>query len=360
MTADPSAPRGLRPPGHQIAGQVSRLEEAIAGAFGARHVIAVSSGTAALHCALLACGIKPGDEVLIPAACVVMSAAPIVYCGARPVFVDCSSSGASMDPGDLIAKITARTTAILAVDLWGRCGDMDWLAGLASSRGLRLIEDSCQAHGTRYRGTMAGLFGDAGTLSLHHAKLVECGEGGVIMTRDEGIAQRCRALRTHWQDPPGGQLPMSGLGYNYRLAEPLAELATASTARFPEYLDRRKKHMAFLAAALSELPGFAVRDPQPGEDWNGYSPLFHLSLPRPREFCRRLAACGVPNSTATFGLVACDQRPLFAPYAAGAPCGGAAAMIDSSLAVALTNRVTDAQVGRYAEIITAEAQRWTA
>jgi dTDP-4-amino-4,6-dideoxygalactose transaminase len=265
-----------------------------------------------------------------------------------------------MDPGDLTAKITPRTTAILAVDLWGRCGDMEWLAGLASSRGLRLIEDSCQAHGTRFRETMAGLFGDAGTLSLHHAKLIECGEGGVILTGDEAVAQHCRALRTHWQDPPGGQLPMSSLGYNYRLAEPLAKLAIASLAQFPAYLDRRKKHTAFLAAALAELPGFAVPHPQPGEDWNSYSPLFSLGLARPRKFCQRLAACGVPNSTGTFGLVACDQRPLFASYASGAPCGRAAALIDATLAVALTNRVTDDQVGRYAEIITAEALRWTA
>jgi len=360
MSADASALRGRQSPGFLVSSQVSRLEETFAAVFGARHAVAVSSGTAALHCALLACGVRPGDEVLVPAACVVMSAAPVVYCGARPVFVDCDRSGAGMDPGDLTAKITRRTTAILAVDLWGRCGDMDWLAGLASSRGLRLIEDSCQAHGTRFHETMAGLFGDAGTLSLHQAKLIECGEGGVILTGDEAVAQHCRALRTHWQDPPGGQLPMSSLGYNYRLAEPLAELAIASLARFPGYLDRRKKHTAFLAAALAELPGFAVPDPQPGEDWNGYSPLFRLSLPGPREFCQRLAACGVPNSTGTFGLVACDQRPLFASYVSGAPCGRAAAMIDATLAITLTNHVTDDQVGRYAEIITAEARRWTA
>lgn len=352
--------RDRRPPGHPPTDHIAVFEEAIAAAFGVPHAIAVSHGTAALHCALLACGIGPGDEVLIPAASVVMSAAPVLYCRARPVFVDCASDGISMDPSDLEAKITPQTKAIMAVDLWGRCGDMAWLSEFTAARGLRLIEDACQAHGTRSDGKLAGSWGDAGTLSLHHAKLIECGEGGIILTSNDAIAQHCRAARTHWQVPPAGQAPMSSLGYNYRLAEPLAELAATSLADFPQALARRKARTAMLTAALTGQPGFTISPQQPRQDWNQYSPLFRLTLARPREFCEHLDQCGVPNSTGTFKLVACDQRPLFAPYASARPCTRAAAMIDAMLAVALTNRDTDDQVTRYAEIITAEARRWTA
>jgi perosamine synthetase len=348
-----------QPPGYPPADHIVAFEEAIGAAFGIPHAIAVSHGTAALHCALLACGIGPGDEVLVPAACVVMSAAPVLYCHARPVFVDCASDGMSMDRADLEAKITPRAKAIMAVDLWGRCGDMAWLSEFAAARGLRLIEDACQAHGTLSAGKAAGSWGDAGTLSLHDAKLIECGEGGIILTSSDAIAQHCRAVRSHWQVPPAGQAPMSSLGYNYRLAEPLAELAAASLARFPETLARRKAHTAMLTAALGSQPGFKIPAQPPGQDWNQYSPLFRLTLARPREFCEHLDQCGVPNSTGTFKLVACDQRPLFAPYAPRWPCTRAAAMIDATLAVALTNRVTDDQVACYAKIITAEARRWT-
>lgn len=348
-----------RPPGHQPTNYVAAFEEAIAAVFGVPHAIAVSHGTAALHCALLACGVGPGDEVLIPAACVVMSAAPVLYCRARPVFVDCASDGISMDPSDLEAKITPQAKAIMSVDLWGRCGDMAWLSEFAAARGLRLIEDACQAHGTHSAGKPAGSWGDAGALSLHHAKLIECGEGGIILTSNDAIAQHCRAVRTHWQVSPTGQAPMSRLGYNYRLAEPLADLAAASLARFPQTLARRKAHTAMLTAALTDQPGLTIPAQQPRQDWNQYSPLFHLTLARPREFCEHLDQHGVPNSTGTFKLVACDQRPLFAPYASARPCTRAAAMIDAMLAIALTNRDTDDQIARYAEIITAEAHRWT-
>jgi perosamine synthetase len=359
MTVHTTQRQGFPPPGQPHAGNVAAFEETIARVFGVPYAIAVSSGTAALHCALLACGISPGDEVLIPAACVVMSAAPVLHCGARPVFVDSADDGIGMDPSDLQDKVTSRTKAVMAVDLWGRCGDLAWLSLFASDRGLKLVEDACQAHGSRSADQLAGTWGDAGTLSLHHAKLIECSEGGVVLTRNDTIAQYCRAVRTHWQVPSDGQAAMSNLGYNYRLAEPLAELAAESLARFPQTLARRKAHTAALTAALADLPGFIVPAQQPGQDWNQYSPLFRLTMSRPREFCEHLDQCGVPNSTGTFRLVACDQRPLFASYASAQPCTRAAAMIDTMLAIALTNRVTDDQVARYAEIITAEARRWT-
>ena len=339
--------------------QVAALESEVAGMFGTHHAVAVNSGTAAIHCALLACGVGPGDEVLIPALAVVMSAVPVLYCGARPVFVDCDRDGTGMDPGDLIAKTTSRTKALLAVYLWGRSGDPAWLADFARTRRLCLIGDACQAHGTRFAERPLGAFGDAAALSFHRTKIIECGEGGAILTSNNAVAQECRALRTHWQDPPDGQPPLSRLGYNYRLAEPLAALARISLTHFTQLLARRQEQTARLQAIIEGTPGITVPALRPGEDWNGYAPLFRLELPRSRAFSQHLAARGVPNSVGTFGLAACDQRPMFAPYVS-APCRNAARLIDNTLAVALSNGDSDDQIARYADIITSEARRWAA
>jgi dTDP-4-amino-4,6-dideoxygalactose transaminase len=337
---------------------VAALEADLAGMFGTQHAVAVNTGTAAIHCALLACGIGPGDEVLVPALSVVMSAAPVLYCGARPVFVDCDRDGTGMDPSDLTAKITPRAKAVLPVYLWGRSGDPAWLADFARTRGLRLIEDACQAHGSRFAGRPLGTFGDAAALSFHRTKIIECGEGGAVLTSSSEAAQACRALRTHWQDPPDSQPPLSRLGYNYRLAEPLATLARTRLAQFKRLLACRQERTARLQAMIEGTPGITLPALRPGESWNGYAPLFRLDLPRPRAFSQRLATCGVPNSVGTFGLTACDRRPLFAQYAS-VPCRNAARLIDGTLAVALTNTDTDDQIARYAGIITSEARRWT-
>jgi len=288
-----------------------------------------------------------------------MSAAPVVYCGARPVFVDCDPDGTGMDPGDLIAKASSKTKAVLAVYLWGRSGDPAWLADFARTRGLHLIEDACQAHGTRFAGRPLGAFGDAAALSFHRTKIIECGEGGAVLTSSRAVAQACRALRTHWQDPPDGEPPLGRLGYNYRLAEPLAKLARTGLTHFPQLLARRQEQTARLHAIIEGTPGITVPTLRPGEDWNGYAPLFRLDLPRPRAFSQHLAARGVPNSVGTFGLTTCDRRPLFAQYIS-TPCHNAARLIDATLAVALTNSDSDDQIARYADIITSEARRWAA
>jgi perosamine synthetase len=346
---------GRRPP--PDTGPLAVLESELAEMFGTEHVVAVNSGTAAIHCALLACGVGPGDEVLVPALAVVMSAAPILYCGARPVFVDCDRDGTRMDPDDLTAKTTSRTKAVLAVYLWGRSGDPAWLADFARTRGLSLIGDACQAHGTRFGGRPLVTFGDAAALSFHRTKIIECGEGGAVLTDSAALARECRALRTHWQEPPTDQEPLSKLGYNYRLAEPLAALARTNLTHFTKFLTRRREQAARLQGIIEGTPGITVPKLLRGEDWNGYSPLFRLELPRPRALSQHLAARGVPNSVGTFGLAACDQRPLFAPYVS-APCRNAAKLVDATLAVALSNSDSDDQIARYADIITSEARQW--
>ncbi len=338
--------------------QVTALETELAAAFGTRYAVAVSSGTAALHTALSACGIAGGDEVLVPAACVVMTVAAIVHAGARPVFVDSDPDSGGLDRRDLAAKTTIRTRVVIPVHLAGRCGDLAGVATFAADHGLRLIEDACQAQGSRYRGCLAGTLGDAGCFSMKDGKLLWCGEGGYVLTDDPAVAARAAAFRSHWQVGASGMPAHTRLGHNYRLAEPLAALARANLTNFGDVLDRRRRQTRLLEDALAGAPGL---DPVPaaaGEQPNGYSPLWHIRLPRPRAFCAHLAARGVPNSVGTFGLTTADRHPACAELGP-TPCPNAARMIDSRLAVVISETDTDQRLYRIAATVRAEAQAWT-
>jgi perosamine synthetase len=339
------------------ASQAEAFEAELAARFGTRHAVAVASGTAALHCAMVSCGIGPGTEVLVPAVSVVMSVAPVVYAGATPVFIDCDPTGTDVDYDALTAAVSSRTRAVLAVPLWGRAGDPRRLAAFAADHGLRVIEDACQAHGTLLAGQPLGTFGDIGCFSLRDGKILSSGEGGFLLTDDDQLAAYARAYRTHWQTPPPGEPPLARLGHNYRLAEPLALIARANLARFDDLLAHRRDQTALLTSLVGDTPGISVPASRPEESWNGYAPLTRLSLPRPRAFSEHLAACGVPNSVGTFRLVSCDQRPPFAPYSP-TRCPTATRLIDATLAIAITSKDTDDRIRRYAQTITTEARRW--
>jgi perosamine synthetase len=339
--------------------QADQFERELAEHFSVHYAVAVSSGTAALHCALAALGIGPADEVLVPAMSVVMSAAPVLYTGATPVFVDSDEDGTGFDYDDLQAKLTARTRAVLPVYLWGRAGDPGRLREFAASHRLPVVEDACQAQGTRYAGQPLGTFGELGCVSTKDGKLLWSGEGGFVLTNDAELAGQCRAFRTHWQTPPAGQAPLSRLGHNYRLSEPQAAIARANLARFDQLLARRRHQSALLASLLAGLPGVRPHQPPPAEEWNGYAALARLDLPRPRQLSARLAGAGVPNSVGSYGLTGCDQRPAFAAYRS-TPCRRAAGIIDSTLAVILTEKDDDDRIRSMAATITREVSQWTA
>jgi perosamine synthetase len=336
---------------------VDQLEAELASSFGAPHAIAVSSGTAALHCALAALRIGPGDEVLLPAVSVVMSAAPVQYAGARPVFVDCDETGADFDYDDLAAKLTARTRAIMPVYMWGRAADPRRFLGFASGHGLRVIEDACQAHGTNVDGKALGTFGDAGCFSLKDGKILWSGEGGFILTSSDDLADRCRAFRSHWQAAPAGSLPMAELGHNYRMTEIQAMLARWNLARFEHLLNVRRTQTAALTSALPGTAALRWHSPGDREDWNGFSPVARLNLPRARELSRRLAEAGVPNSTGSFGLTSNDQRPVFA-HLAPAPCRRARDFVETTLAIILSEHDDEQRIAEMAGIAAKEITRW--
>lgn len=339
--------------GHRAA----EFEAALREFFGVPHAIAVASGTAALHTALVAAGVGPGDEVLLPALTVVMSAAPVLAAGATPVFVDSDPATLDLDYGDAETKLSPRTRAIMPVHLWGRMGDPQALRDFAIRHQLTVIEDAAQAAGSQRGELRAGCVGDVGCFSTKDGKILWSGEGGFILTADADLAAVARAYRTHWQTPPPGGAPGTRIGANYRLAEPLAAIAAHNARRLPELLARRRDQTEQLTDSLADVPGLTVYRPMPGESWNRYAPLARIELPNPRSFAAHLARLGVPNSTGTYGLIACDRRPMFAKVAPPT-CVAAARTIDAMLAVVLTDNDDEQRIDTMAATIAKEAAGW--
>lgn len=341
------------PSGGPAAGQ---LEHDLAEAFGVPHAVAVSSGTTALHAALSAGGIGPGDEVLVPALTVVMTVAPLAAIGATPVFIDSDPGTLDIDYDDAVRKVTLRTRAILPVHLWGRMGDPAALTAFAAAHDLLVIEDAAQAAGTTRDGHRAGTIGTIGCFSMKDGKILWSGEGGFLLTDRSDLAEHAAAFRSHWQPAPSGHDPLSRLATNFRLAAPLAAIARANVHRLPALVALRRAQTRYLLYTLEQVPGLTALAPATGEDWNGFAPLLRIDLPKAREFSEHLAQLGVPNSTGSFRLIPCDTRPMFSPR--GRPCRGAARILDHTLAVLLTERDDEATLDHYAAIITREATTW--
>ncbi|MCU7827273.1 aminotransferase class I/II-fold pyridoxal phosphate-dependent enzyme [Kitasatospora sp. DSM 101779] len=338
--------------------EATLLEAELAHVFGARRAVAVSSGTAAITTALAACGIKAGDEVLLPAVTVVMTVAAVAASGARPVFVDAAADGLGMNLKDVAAKTGPDTKAVVAVHLAGRTDGIHELAAYTRTAGLRLVEDTCQAQGTTTRGRHAGTIGDIGCFSLKDGKIISCGEGGYLLTDDDALADRAAAHRTHWQTPAPGAPAGSRLGFNHRLAEPLAALARHQLARFPEALALRRGQAAALHRAVDGTPGLEPIPPAAGEEPNGYSALWRLTLPRPRGFSIRLAEAGVPNSVGTHRLTAAHRHPACARFAT-CDLDRAQATVDALLAVPFTAHDSEQAIQQLALTIQQEAAAWT-
>ncbi|MEU3355147.1 DegT/DnrJ/EryC1/StrS family aminotransferase [Streptomyces sp. NPDC037389] len=335
----------------------SRFEHDLTTVFASRHAVAVSSGTTALHAALAAAGVGPGDEVLVPALTVVMTAAPVVLLGATPVFVDSDPGTLDLDYADAAAKVTPRTKAIVPVHLWGRMGDPAALRVFATELGLTIVEDAAQAAGTSRAGVTAGTVGAAGCFSMKDGKILWSGEGGFVLTGDSNLAAHARAFRSHWLQPPPGSRPQEQVALNGRLAEPLAALAQANLRRFPALLERRRAQTAHVLRALAGACGLTPLQPAPDETWNHYAPLLDIGLPNPRAFAEHLAQREVPSSTGSFHLVPCDARPMFAS-GGRAVCRGAAQILDHTLALVLTEHDDEKVLDHYACVITREAAAW--
>jgi perosamine synthetase len=241
---------------------VERFEETFSSYCGARYGVAVSSGTAALHLALAVLGLGRGDEVIVPALSHIAAANAVTQVGAAPVLVDCDRSTWNLDPQQLAARISRRTKAIVVVHLYGHPADMDAVLEIASEHGLYVIEDAAESHGAEYKGRRTGSLGHLACFSFYANKIVTTGEGGMIVTRDPGIAERARHLRNQGYSGNSRVLHAT-LGFNYRLSSLQAALGLAQLERIEEFVAIRRENARRYAQLLGRVSGLVLPDEQP-------------------------------------------------------------------------------------------------
>ncbi len=353
--------------------QIQAFEQAIAGYVGARFAVGVSSGTAGLHLAVRACEIQDGDWVLTTPYSFVASANVILYERATPIFVDVDPATGNLDPGataEAVRDLTAggasaehwlpkqgwrrggRLKAILAVDVFAQPADYDALAPLARDGGLYLIEDSCEALGSTYKGRSAGTLGDIGVFAFYPNKQITTGEGGIVVTDREDWAQMVRSLRNQGRAPGDRWLEHTHLGYNYRLDELSAALGRVQMERVEDLIAKRERVAANYAERLKGIPGvetIPVSDSTTRLSWFVYVVRLDRELDR-GIIIERLAARGVPS------------RPYFNPihlqayfqerfgYREG-DFPVAEALGRSSLALPFSGIMTESQVGRVCDAL---------
>jgi perosamine synthetase len=283
---------------------IDQFEREFANVAGTTHAIGVCNGTVALHLALLALDVRPGDEVLVPSLTYIASANAVRYVGAEPVFVDVDPDTYCIDPALLEASITRRTKGIIAVDLYGHPADMDAINAVAAIHGLWVVEDAAEAHTALYKGRSAGGLARIGTFSFYGNKIFTSGEGGALTLNDDGLALRIRTLRGQGVDP-NRRYYFPVTGYNFRITNVACAFLCGQLKRKKEIVEWRRGLFDRYRERLSEVRGIGF---QPVASWATPAPwLFCITIDRQRyghsrdELLRHLAAHGV------------DSRPFFIP-----------------------------------------------
>jgi dTDP-4-amino-4,6-dideoxygalactose transaminase len=228
---------------------VTELEKNFAKFCSAKHAVAVNTGTAALHSAIVASGVKQGDEVILPSFTFVATAEAVVLSGGKPVFADIDAQTYNLSPNAVEKSITNNTKAILPVDLYGFSAEMKSFREIAAEHGLALIEDAAQAHGATYAQKPAGSFADVACWSFYASKNITTGEGGVITTNNDQIAEILRMIRTHGEKAKYSSLM---LGTNYRMSEIQAAIGNVQLKKLPSFLARRRLNAQHLTKILEK------------------------------------------------------------------------------------------------------------
>ena len=254
----------------EFEGKVRRL-------LGVKHVVAVNSGTAALHTSMLALGVGAGDEVIVPSFTFLATANVVLACGAKPVFVDIKEDY-NMDPGTLAKAITKKTKAIIPVHIFGYPADMDEIGEVAEKHSVPVIEDAAESLGAEYRGRQTGSLGLGGCFSMYATKVATSGEGGAVSTNDDGFAHRIRLARNHGMRH-GYDSEM--LGLNYRLTEVMAAIGSVQMDKLDGYVKERVRHARYLDERLSGVRG--AKFTQKGNDRTHVCYLYTLYLSKSRD-----------------------------------------------------------------------------
>jgi dTDP-4-amino-4,6-dideoxygalactose transaminase len=322
--------------------EVARFEDEFAAYCGARYCVGVASGTAALMIAALSTGIRPGDEVIVPAHTFIASALGLSHAGAVPVFCDVDPGTGLIDPAAAEAAVSERTVAVLAVHLYGQMCDMDALGAVAARHGLALIEDAAQAHGARYRDSRAGSLGTAAAFSFYPSKnLGALGDGGAICTNDERVAKQARRWRHLGQLGKGDH---DVLGYNERLDGLQAAFLRAKLPHLDGWNDaRRARAQEYREALGADLCLLEERPESPS--------IFHLFPIRIDDrdgLAARLNAAGVAT-----GVHYSPEVPAQPPFAAGRrgdEFPESAAWAREELSLPMFESLTPSEVARVCEV----------
>ena len=319
--------------------KVDELEAELARVCDVEHAVAVSSGTAALHLALMALDIGPGDEVLVPAYTFPATANVVALAGLEPVLVDVDSETMNLDVAAAARAVTGRTRAVLAVHLFGR--PLPWEELEAALPGeVRLVEDAAGALGARRRGRPCGGLGEVGCLSFHPRKVVTTGEGGAVLARDSAVADEVRRLRHHGIPPRGG-FDVPAPGPNYRLSDILCAVGIPQVRRLPELLAARRR----VADAYTERLAGVVETPSADAgDEHGWQ-AYVVQLDRRDDALRALREAGIEAQIGTYAL------HRLGAYRDQGPLPGADSCYQRALALPLHSRLTEGDVDRVCEVL---------
>jgi perosamine synthetase len=282
---------------------IDRFEQAFAEYCQVRHAISCCNGTVALHVALLALGVGPGDEVIVPTLSYVATANAVSYCGAVPVLADVCPRTWNLDPEQIAARITPRTRGIVVVHLYGLPADMQAIRAVADRHGLFVLEDAAEAHGAEYQGQRVGGIGDAGTFSFYGNKIITTGEGGMVVTNDDALARKVRLLKGQGVDPQRTYWhPV--IGYNYRMTNIAAAIGLAQLERIDELLARRLDVAAWYKDLLHGVRCLEIQQELPGARhvWWMFSVVLPAALAPQRD--------GLREHLQRLGI---ETRPVFYP-----------------------------------------------
>jgi dTDP-4-amino-4,6-dideoxygalactose transaminase len=297
------------------------FERELADWLAARHAVLVSSGTAALHLALITAGIRPGDAVLVPDFTFPATGSAVVLAGARPVLVEVDASSYCITQATLADAIACwrgaeRLRAVMPVHEFGYPVDMRAVGALAEQHGLVVIEDAACAIGARTGDRFAGTIGDIGCFSLHPRKTITCGEGGILTTADESTAQRLRRLRNHGLEAGPSGMQVIEAGYNYRLTDFQAALGRAQLPALHEWIAMRRALAAAYRAALEPLASagrIALPADHPGHSWQTFMVVLADGIDRDA-VKTRLAQAGIESNLGAYCL---SRQPAFTSFARG-------------------------------------------
>lgn len=234
---------------------IGKFETEFAEFLGCKEAIACCNGTVTLHLALLALGIKEGDEVIVPSFTYIATANAVRYCGATPVFADCLRDTWNIDPTDIKKKITNKTKCIIPVHLYGNPCDMDAIMEIAKEYGLYVVEDAAECHGAIYDGKKTGTIGDIGTFSFFGNKIITTGEGGMVVTNDEELNKRIRLLKGQGMDPMR-RYWFKEIGYNYRMTNIEAAIGLAQLEKIDSHIAERRQVAEWYFEELESLVNY--------------------------------------------------------------------------------------------------------